>query len=440
MRDIKVNKKAISQKESLSSKRMAARKALEGVRRNEERIKREAALFIKKTEELRQKEKKEREKKETEQKKKEKERRIQEDLEKQRNARLQVIKDKAFEKKRSEKMRKARQKEFFRKLKDKHNGPENNDIYDVKLTPNKPKSNPTDRALRIKTYKNDITRTIRSQGHSVVGIANKERAKKEAELNSTPTSTIEKNAKKPYLFIGVMCVILIIILAIGLAYNTGNLRMPGLFKKDSTPTIQISEDELREALISPNTEKNITVNNDGGTDILNEISEEFKRESVPNTIKNIYMTRLITIAPGGREETIEEILNTQDLLDSWVNFMPKSLARSLGNKFMVGVYTNKKKENTPFLVLTTDSKSQAFAGMLDWEKSISGDFYELFGINTVNEVSGSIFRDKVIDGKDARILYKDVGDVVVLYSFANINTIILTTSEEVLTTLLQRLE
>jgi len=88
--------------------------------------------------------------------------------------------------------------------------------------------------------------------------------------------------------------------------------------------------------------------------------------------------------------------------------VPSQLIRSLASEFTFGFHAIGTTE--PFLILKTRSFNIAFAGMLEWEKSMNEDLAPLFGPvvsvppATFQSPQAFSFTDKVIRNKDVRVL------------------------------------
>ncbi len=130
-----------------------------------------------------------------------------------------------------------------------------------------------------------------------------------------------------------------------------------------------------------------------------------------------------------------------------------TLKRSLTDKWMVGIYS-KDSQNLPFVLLTTDFFQNAFAGMLKWETSMPEEFADIFNyrnktntgstasstsLYSLYDVRGS-FRDKIVMNRDVREFVSDQGEVLILYTFIDKNTLLITTSEAVISTIIERIE
>jgi hypothetical protein len=132
---------------------------------------------------------------------------------------------------------------------------------------------------------------------------------------------------------------------------------------------------------------------------------------------------------------------------------PDIFKRSLMNNWMYGVYGDNDK-NTPFMILKTDFFQNSYAGMLKWENSITDELATLLNykekiknqnstgtstINTYLSIRGK-FHDKILLNRDVREFINEDGITLLVYSFVDNGTLVITTSEEVLKKIIQELE
>lgn len=100
----------------------------------------------------------------------------------------------------------------------------------------------------------------------------------------------------------------------------------------------------------------------------------------------------------------------------------------------------------PFIVVKTANFDIAFAGMLQWEQTLSADLAPLFGqpvtetfdpqARTNTQVRSAFYKDTIASNKNVRILLDGEGKDRVVYTFVNQNTILITTDRQALETLL----
>jgi hypothetical protein len=132
---------------------------------------------------------------------------------------------------------------------------------------------------------------------------------------------------------------------------------------------------------------------------------------------------------------------------------PASLLRAMENEFMFGMYSI--EGNQPFLLVPLSSFENGFDGMLRWEKTMNQDIGQIFSSRTVpiteyiptsdttstpattttrlvyiDSEANAEFEDITIRNKDARLLKNSRGDTLILYSFLDQNTLLITSGEE----------
>lgn len=132
---------------------------------------------------------------------------------------------------------------------------------------------------------------------------------------------------------------------------------------------------------------------------------------------------------------------------------PEMLKRSLVDSWMFGVYGN-DNENTPFIILKTDFFQNAFAGTLKWEPAMPEELATILNyrdkIRAENNLSSSTiasyfavkgkFVDRVILNRDVREFITEAKNTLLVYSFIDKDTLLITTSESTMRNLIQRLE
>ena len=118
---------------------------------------------------------------------------------------------------------------------------------------------------------------------------------------------------------------------------------------------------------------------------------------------------------------------------------PDALLRTLKGPYLVGIHVF--DDNQPFLLFTVDSFEQSFAAMLAWEPYLAEDLRPLFPRNPGPRSFGggviapsltvipSIFRDRIVENKDTRVLTNEYGDILLLWTFLDRDTLFITTNE-----------
>jgi hypothetical protein len=160
---------------------------------------------------------------------------------------------------------------------------------------------------------------------------------------------------------------------------------------------------------------------------------------------------VVEIVPLEKTGTSESIVGAADFLILAGVPAPDLLTRSLNSEWMLAVY-NDDGSPEPVLILTDNFFQNAYAGMIEWEKSMINDLSPLLGYSdnqsattasptpsTYFGIQGS-FKDGVIMNKDIRAFTEPDGTVPLLYSFIDNNTIVITTDGKALSEIISRLE
>lgn len=172
------------------------------------------------------------------------------------------------------------------------------------------------------------------------------------------------------------------------------------------------------------------------SDVSNLIDPEMKVRGNSGSIKTIFLNK--------NNNGILETFSLKDLLFALKVTAPGSLIRSFSNKYMLGTYTPASAYDTPhlFLIINVNDYNMAYAGMLQWEKTMLDDFFTLFHVDVSgknSELFGKPFKDIIIKNKDARILYTKDGVDALFYLFTDKNTLVITDNQEGLKEIITRL-
>lgn len=257
----------------------------------------------------------------------------------------------------------------------------------------------------VRTYLSDMADTVRENEISVIKVALAEQNKNEREniyrqIEGTPI-------KKFWWFFGGIVLIGVAIFGI---YYLMNIKA----QNDIPQTVA-----KEEALISYDTTTNI----EGTSGILEKVAS-IKNEvgGSLGSVKNISIANTVN--------GISEKIITSSLVSSLDLSAPASLVRSLSPSFMLGTYTG----NTPhlFIIFQVKDYSYAYAGMLEWEKTLANDVMPLFGLDTTEnklQLANRKWIDLIIDNKDTRVILNENNKPMLYYLFSDKNTLIITDNE-----------
>lgn len=268
----------------------------------------------------------------------------------------------------------------------------------------------------IHTYLTDMAETVRNNEISVINIAVAEQKKHERE--DIYRKVEGTNSTKLFLLIGG------VILFIGAIITVFFIVQKN--KETSTPITNITNSKI-ETIISYDNQSFFDVTQvTNSNDLVKLLKPEILKVGNPDSIKSIFLTNSTNGAP--------EILKAEDFTSLLGLTAPASLIRSFSGQYMIGTYTPVKTNIKPhlFILFQVTDYDLVYAGMLQWEKSMLNDLYNIFNINTAGNISLSEmpFKDALINNKDIRVLYNETGDNILSYIFIDKNTLLITDNQD----------
>jgi len=159
-------------------------------------------------------------------------------------------------------------------------------------------------------------------------------------------------------------------------------------------------------------------------EIIQTISSEIsKLQTKKNTVEGIYLTE------KGQTIGLRKFIS---LIDA--SFFPSDNTLFVRDDFIMGsVFTGSKALNPYasdfFILIKVRSNVDIFDSLRGWEKTMLTDLHSFLGVNIssdTNYLFKKNFEDGIIQNKNARILYDKNGNIVLMYVFANDNSIIIT--------------
>ena len=206
-----------------------------------------------------------------------------------------------------------------------------------------------------------------------------------------------------------------------------------LFKKN-TVEIKVTEETIeKNSLIMAETEKRYPLVKNSPPSLKDVVSYFVREEQVGLNTASV-------LIPVHRTETgtttTDALYTSLDFFEEASPGAPNSLTRSLNPAFTIGVYNLNTR--SPFLIFTSPSFENTFAGMLTWEPRLGKDLYLFFGTTT-----GAIqkpYEDMTVKNVDFRALKDDSGKTLILYGFPDKKTLIITENEESFFAIVERLK
>ncbi len=160
-------------------------------------------------------------------------------------------------------------------------------------------------------------------------------------------------------------------------------------------------------------------------------------QSAPEGITQLHPVR---ITPQG-----EVAVTANEVLEVLLLKISPVFIRNVKDPLVLGVLRD--EGTAPYILLRVLNFDVAFAGMLEWEENMSQDLTPFFG-ETVTEtllprnirtLGPPQFVDALASNQSIRILYDGQGEERIVYAFVNSNTLVITSTTNALTTILERI-
>lgn len=269
----------------------------------------------------------------------------------------------------------------------------------------------------LRTYSSDMAEAVRTNEMSVIKIAMAEKEKREQEelfkkVEGTKTSKF---------FFAIAGIIVVGVAIWGSSYV--------LEKKKEKEEALLSKNETISTFINYDNSYFVDATNTSNVvGLVSSLKNEEGEEK--GGISAYFFTE--------RKEEGKEVLDKDKFLSILDTTAPSSLIRALTPEFLFGKYLSKinpSEGSSLFLIFEINDYGLAYASMLDWEKSMFKDLIVLFDIN-ISDSDNALFekewKDVIVNNKDARVLYGENGESVLLYSFINKNNLVITKNNDTL--------
>lgn len=257
-----------------------------------------------------------------------------------------------------------------------------------------------------------MARALSSQQESLVSIARQEKLRQSTCYRAPEEARRSSGARGLVFFLGTL-------LFLALAGVGGWYTYHEFVRKTAVPVVEVPQSRL----ISPESTREISLADASRESVFTAVAQAASGAR-PTELRHI----LVRDA-AGNEASIETFLTALGAQ------APGSLVRAFVPVFMLGSLGEER-----FLIVKLSSFQNAFAGMLGWEKSMASDLSGLFSRKAaLQELGGAaVFTDVAYRNKDLRVISGAEGALLV-YSFFNNETLIITESPETLQALVERL-
>lgn len=262
----------------------------------------------------------------------------------------------------------------------------------------------------IHTYQSDMAETVRENEASVIKIALAEQKKKYQDdvFRKAKGSPFKRFA---FFFFGIIFIVGGVVgVYFVVKYN------------QSKQTVEIAKSTIPQFFSYNQSEEIDTTNDIGAEGFITKIQSEKESISGENIIKLIIPTKIVN--------EIKENISAYDFLSFINTNAPSALKRSLYDEYMFGVHKINSKGNI-FMVLKTSDYNIAYAGMLNWEKTLLDDLHLLINVSTSGEneyLKTTTWRDIVVNNKDVRVISDNEGNGLLYYMFIDREYFLITDS------------
>lgn len=287
----------------------------------------------------------------------------------------------------------------------------------------------------IRTYESDVADALANKKTSVMTMAiaeNQRRTGEEGISNKEPSHMGQK------IFTIILSIVLI---ATGLG---GGYYL--YLKSPLAPQPPAITKQTIPSLVTPDSQKLLAVGALKDDQLIRTVSNALQGQDAANS----YLYEFILTQTVG--STTMRITGP-DFISRLNLSMPDTLVRSLTNGWMLGIY-GAEDQKLPFVILKTDFFQNAFAGMLKWEPDMPDELATLLNYrekalavdpNSTSSIASyftirGTFEDRTILNRDVREFKNERGELLVLYSFIDKDTLLITTSEAALMGLIDRIE
>ena len=262
----------------------------------------------------------------------------------------------------------------------------------------------------LRTYQGDVDELLSKNKTTTTTILVAEQKRKGFTEEVKPEANTNKRNK-------------VFIISGGILLFLGIVAVSAVYYKKSHEQVVVNEQA--KTLVSFSKEKDFAIASSTREDLIALLAGTSPTQT-PN-----YVLYIKPLGPDGKDADITTIFK---LLAPRI---PGALSRSFENSYMFGEYYLDK--NSPFIILTTNDYAESYAGMLKWEKDMPSDLGGVFGI-PANSNATSTFSDLAFHNKDLRLLKNSEGNTVLLYSFIDRHTLVITSDENTLTSILAKLQ
>jgi hypothetical protein len=267
--------------------------------------------------------------------------------------------------------------------------------------------------IEVETLAGDMTKVIEgSTGASIKEIIHQQEGKKESKKNTS----FNNPQNKIFIFGGFLLLIIALVFLFFLFKNKGE----DLFGKNNSqyvPLIFYDQNSFLE-IDDLNKQKIIQA-------IVNKVSSsEIKKEG----IEAIYLTL---------DKKIIGLNEFTKIIESNISFEKNSF---VSDNFLLGLVNKESKDF--FILIKVRSTADIFKDMISWENKMFYDLSNFWNLEINSETAYLLsenFEDEIIQNKNARVLYDEEGNIVLMYVFVADDFVLMAQKEETVQEIILRL-
>lgn len=310
---------------------------------------------------------------------------------------------------------------------------------------------PTFRAVEsaipmIRTFRQDVEQAVTRDRTSVVDMISAEE-KRRSSGETIRIAPRQAESSWSYVFIGASMILVITAIAIGAFL---------FFRMMSAPNIDTEFER-------------VTINETISYDITSQSRDQIMyglvglRDSLHTDLGSVTQIQLTERKNTGGDSAQKAFISTSLFLQKIESHAPGGLVRNLNDNMLLAVHELTKNE--PFLMFTAAHYDIVFKNMFEWEDTMQSDLAPLFGpalelvettsfstetttgtssatstpVRTTSFTPIHVFEDIVIANTPTRGVRNKRDEVVLVWSMPDDNTVIITSNETTMRTLLERI-
>ena len=294
----------------------------------------------------------------------------------------------------------------------------------------------------LETYQRDIESVVQHDNVSVLTIATAEANRRTATGEGNPETKAERSRSLAFNIAMIAVGLVFLIGASGaLAYLVTRQTSVPIAATATPASSLITIDAVKEITITPDESRST---------VMSQLDAARQATSLSLGLMGQLLVTESSTTPSG---TTVQVLPSESFLPLIAPNIPAALARAFKPNYLLGVHVY--NGNQAFIVANVYSYEEAYSGMLAWEPNLQRDLSPLFnytptqhipeqGVGTIatgtNQFIQTGFVDKIVENHDARVLQNSTGDIYLLWTFLDRNTLVITTNDATLREIISRLK